>query len=127
MKGKLIKIETGWFVEDPNGKMYPLSEEHFNPLSKASSFIWNDSRYESGETIDFDVFNRYVEPPADSGIHSNRGSEIPTARIVEDWDHILQGLLTTFKPGPLGGYLELVSFLKKNYRAPIRLKNEKGQ
>ena len=126
-QGILTKIETGWVIKDNEGDLIPLDDVHYNPKSIAKSFIWNEARYNEGDIIRFNIYGKYVEPPADSGIHCNRGGTIPTARIVEDWDHILQGFTGGLKQDPAtGNYTQLINFLKNKYDPPKRILDVKG-
>ena len=117
-QGVLIKTSTGWDIKDGE-KSIPLDTDHYNTSNLSRSFIWNDCRYNEGETIKYRIHNKYVEPPAD--IHPNRGGITQVAQIIEDWDHIFQRL-PLGKEVPDKDYVLLVKFLKENYGEPQRLK-----
>jgi len=115
--GILTKTADGWAVND-GGKMIPLDDQYYNPANQSKSFVWDDCRYNDGETIKYTIYDKYVEPPPN--IHSNRGGTTPIAQIVEDWDHIFQRI--PLGRAPHEDYLLLANFLKEHYGEPRRIK-----
>jgi len=83
MKGELYKTENGWGVKYFDhqeahdvmycGVRYPL---HPDSIGKRDFGVLIE-----GSTVDFDVVNVYVEPSSD--IHSNRGVDVPYAKLYK--------------------------------------------
>jgi len=87
MKGELYKTENGWGVKYFDhqeahdvmycGVRYPL---HPDSIGKRDFGILVE-----GSTVDFEVVNVYVEPSSD--IHSNRGADVPHAKLYKTENH----------------------------------------
>lgn len=76
--GKIVKTNDSWEVKYSSGILGELKEYRTIPIVKEQYHLCDDL-WKLGEHFTFYIEYRYVEP--DASIHSNRGNDMPFAKI----------------------------------------------